>query len=97
MPPGTRDGPFQVLYVRTQEAVSEIRNATVQAYLVLAVQPRPGGHQLYLAVHVLPVSGWTNVYMALISPFRRFIVYPSLMRQFHKVWTDGVESAANQV
>lgn len=27
VPPGTRDGPFQVLYVHTQEAVSEIRNA----------------------------------------------------------------------
>ena len=31
--PGTLDGPFAVLYVHTTEAVSEIRNATVHAFL----------------------------------------------------------------
>ena len=32
--PGTLDGPFAVLYDHTTEAVSEIRNATVHAFLV---------------------------------------------------------------
>jgi len=36
--PGTLDGPFTVLYVHTMEAVSEIRNATVHAFLVWAVE-----------------------------------------------------------
>ena len=45
--PGTREGPFRVLYVLGDEALSELRNATVHAFLVLALTPRPrGGHAL---------------------------------------------------
>jgi hypothetical protein len=84
--PGTRDGPFTVLYVHTTEAVSELRNATVHGFLVWAVEPAPGGHQLVWAIHVRPVSAWTGPYLALIEPFRRWIVYPSLLHRFHDVW-----------
>ncbi|AGP39930.1 hypothetical protein BE04_16170 [Sorangium cellulosum] len=33
-----------------------------------------------------PVSRWTSAYMALIEPFRRFIVYPSILRQLREAW-----------
>jgi hypothetical protein len=91
--PGTLDGPFAVVYVHPKEAVSEIRNATVQAYMVWAIEPVPGGHRLYLAVHVLPVSAWSGPYLALIGPFRRWIVYPSLLRRLHQGWCAGVAPA----
>lgn len=84
--PGTRDGPFTVLYVHPAEAVSEIRNATVHAFLVWAVQPAAGGHQLFWAVHVLPVGAWTAAYLAVIDPFRRRLIYPSLLRMAHETW-----------
>jgi hypothetical protein len=84
--PGTLDGPFTVLYVHTSEAVSEIRNATVHGFLVWALAPAPDGHQLYWAVHVLPVGRWTRPYLALIGPFRRLLVYPSLLRRMHEAW-----------
>ena len=91
--PGTLDGPFAVLYVHTREAVSEIRNATVHAFLVWALEPAPNGYQLFWAIHVLPVSVWTKPYMALIDPFRRWLVYPSLLSRFHEVWCREFESA----
>ena len=91
--PGTHDGPFAVLYVHESEAVSEIRNATVHAFLVWALEPAPEGCQLFWAIYVLPVSGWTTPYLALIDPFRRWLVYPSLLRRFHEAWCREFESA----
>ena len=91
--PGTLDGPFTVLYVHKSEAVSEIRNATVHAFLVWALEPASNGYQLFWAIHVLPVSGWTKPYLALIDPFRRWLVYPSLLRRFNEAWSREFESA----
>jgi Protein of unknown function (DUF2867) len=92
--PGTRDGPFTVLYVHAMEAVSEIRNATVHGFLVWALEPTPDGYQLLWAIHVLPVSVWTKLYLALINPFRRWLVYPALLRRIHESWTQAFKSAA---
>jgi hypothetical protein len=85
--PGTREGRFRVLYVLNEEALSELRNATVHAFLVLALTPRPAGYTLYLAIYVKPVSRLTTLYMALIDPFRRLIVYPALGRQLQRRWS----------
>ncbi len=92
--PGTLDGPFAVLYVHAMEAVSEIRNATVHAVLVWALEPTSDGYQLFWAIHVLPVSVWTKPYLALIDPFRRWLVYPALLRRIHESWTRQFKSAA---
>jgi hypothetical protein len=85
-PPGTPDGPFQTLYLLEREGAQEIRNATVHAFLAFALVERERGYRLYWAVHVAPVSPFTRVYMAVIEPFRRFIVYPSLLRQVRRAW-----------
>ena len=85
--PGTREGPFRVLYVLGEEALSELRNATVHAFLALALTPSPGGYTLYLAIYVKPVSRFTTFYMALIDPFRRLVVYPALGRHAQQRWS----------
>ena len=87
VPPGTREGPFRVLYLLENEALSELRNATVHAFLALALTPRPGGYTLYLAVYVKPVSRFTTLYMALIDPVRRLVVYPALGRHAQQRWS----------
>lgn len=84
VPPGTRDGPFMVVYVHGSEAVSGVRNATVEAYLVWALHTTPTGQEVLWAIHVRPVGAWTRPYMALIDPFRRYLVYPALLRAFHE-------------
>ena len=86
VPPGTREGSFRVLYDFGDEALSEIRNATVHAFVALALTPRPEGYTCYLAIYVQPVSRLTPLYMALIDPFRRCIIYPALGRQAQQGW-----------
>ncbi len=86
--PGSPDGLFTLLVAFSHESVSEIRNATVHAFSVMALAPRPGGHRLYWAIYVKPVSAFTPVYMALIDPFRRAIVYPAILRHLHRAWRD---------
>src|SRR6266851_8949748 len=85
--PGTREGRFRVLYVLAEEALSELRNATVHAFAALALTPSPGGYTLYLAIYVKPVSRLTTLYMALIDPFRRLVVYPALGRHAQQRWS----------
>jgi len=86
VPPGTREGPFRVLYVSPREAISEIRNATVHGFSVFALEERPPGYRLYWAIHVRPVGAITRAYMLLIDPFRRFIVYPAVLRRIQEEW-----------
>lgn len=85
--PGSADGPFTVLYVHPAEAVSEIRNATVHAFSVLALESISTGHRLYWAIYVAPVGRFTALYMAAIDPFRRWLVYPAVLRHVHRAWT----------
>jgi hypothetical protein len=86
VPPGTRDGRFRVLYVFRHEALSEIRNATVHGFLALALTHREQGYVVYLAIYVKAVSRFTALYMALIDPFRRFVVYPAIFRAVQQAW-----------
>jgi Protein of unknown function (DUF2867) len=86
VPPGTLDGPFRVLYVSRHEALSEIRNATVHGFLASALTHRERGYVLYLAIYVKAVSRLTTLYMALVDPFRRFVVYPALVRSVQQAW-----------
>lgn len=84
--PGTLEGPFRVLFVSHREAISEIQNATVHAFSVLALVARPPGYRLYWAIHVQPVGRITSWYMRLIDPFRRIIIYPAVLRHLQRAW-----------
>ena len=84
--PGAPEGPFRLLFVFPMEAVAEIRNATVQAFLATALHPRDDGYDVYWAIYVKPVSVLTPFYMAVIDPFRRHFVYPALIRQTEEAW-----------
>ena len=84
--PGTLDGAFRVLYRFRNEALSEIRNATVQGYVCVALARTATGYRLYWAVYVLPVSWLTRPYLIAIEPFRRFILYPAMLRRIRRAW-----------
>jgi hypothetical protein len=87
--PGTREGAFRMLYLFPNEALAEVRNATVHAFLATALVSRAGGYTLYWAIYVKPVGPLTPVYMAIIDPFRRFVVYPALIRQTQAAWSSA--------
>jgi hypothetical protein len=75
------------LYELADESLSEGRNATAHAFLCQALLPVVGGYRLYWAVYVQPVSWFTSVYLSMIEPFRRFIVYPALLSALSRAWT----------
>jgi hypothetical protein len=84
--PGTMEGGFRLLYQLEAESLAEIRNATVHAFLCVSLRARPGGYRLYWGVYVKPTSRLTPLYLAIIEPFRRFLVYPALFRQLRRAW-----------
>jgi hypothetical protein len=46
-------------------------------------------YRFYLAVYVRRVSRLTPFYMALIDPFRKLIVYPSLLHSVRARWNEA--------
>lgn len=92
--PGTRVGSFSLLYRFEDEQLAELRNRTVQAFSSLSIRRTPGGYLAYLGVFVKPVHGFTRLYMAAIKPFRRLLVYPSIIRKMQTEWAErfGAES-----
>jgi hypothetical protein len=84
--PGTPDGPFRMLYQFANESLGEIRNATVQGYFCITLAPTATGYRLYWAVYVRPVSWLTRPYLLLIEPFRRFLLYPAMLRRTRRAW-----------
>jgi hypothetical protein len=85
-PPGSASGPFRVLYAFDNEVLCEVINRTVHAFSLMAMTPAPHGHTVYWAIYVKKVSWLTPLYMTLIDPFRRFLVYPMLIRSMERTW-----------
>ena len=81
-------GRFRTRFESDDESIAEIRNRTVHAFLVYALVERKEGYRLYWAVHVKPVGRITGWYMRAIDPFRRWIVYPALLRRIRQLWRE---------
>jgi hypothetical protein len=83
--------PFTPLYRTDVEAAAEVSNQTVHGVAHLAwVDQGEGRYQGQMAVYVKPRGRFGQGYMALIKPFRYWIVYPALMRQFERAWNERV-------
>jgi Protein of unknown function (DUF2867) len=79
--------PFVPLYRTDDEFAAELSNRTVHAVMHLAWVDQGGDrYQGQMAVYVKPRGAFGKGYMALIKPFRHWIVYPALMRQTERAW-----------
>ncbi len=80
-----------VLYVFEREALLELVNCTVHAFIVGFVEPGDGGQRLIVGVYVKENRDITPYYMTLIDPFRRLIVYPVIIDHMERYWakTEG--------
>lgn len=87
--PGTRVGPFHLVYQFPGEALLETRNATVHGFVCVALTRTPSGYRLYWGVYVRPVSWLTRPYLLAIEPFRRFLVYPAMLRRIRRAWVQA--------
>ncbi|MDQ1633622.1 MAG: hypothetical protein QOJ32_431 [Frankiaceae bacterium] len=78
---------FTPVYRTDREWAAELSNATVHGVLHLGWVPRPDGrYRGQLGVWVAPRGLLGEAYLRLIEPFRRFVVYPAMMRQVERMW-----------
>jgi uncharacterized protein DUF2867 len=89
-PAGLKDGPFRVVYRFENEQLVELINRTAHAAALSALVETASGYRFYFAVYVRSVSRLTPLYMALIDPFRKLVVYPSLLRTVRARWKETV-------
>jgi hypothetical protein len=79
--------PFVPLYRTDDEFAAEVSNQTVHGVMHLAwVDQGEGRYQGQMAVYVKPRGPLGKGYMALIKPFRHWVVYPALMGQIERTW-----------
>jgi uncharacterized protein DUF2867 len=90
---GTPDGFFRVVYQFENEQLVELTNRTVHAAAVSTLVETATTYRFYLGVYVRRVSRLTPFYMALIDPFRKLIVYPSLLRSVRARWNQAFGTA----
>jgi len=92
-PAGTREGLFRVVYHFENEQLREVINRTAHAAALSALVETANAYRFYFAVYVRSVARFTPVYMALIDPFRKMIVYPSLLRSVQASWKQSFGTA----
>jgi Protein of unknown function (DUF2867) len=85
-PSGTREGLFRIVYRFENEQLLELINRTAHAAALSALVETAHAYRFYFGVYVRNVGRLTPVYMALIDPFRKLVVYPSLLRSVRTSW-----------
>lgn len=94
VPPGTKEGLFRVVYRFENEQLLEVINRTAHAAALSALVETASAYRFYFGVYVRSVGRFTPLYMALIDPFRKLVVYPSLLRSIRANWNQRFGSPA---
>jgi hypothetical protein len=86
---GTPEGLFRVVYRFENEQLLEIQNRTVHAAALTALTERADSYRFYFGVYVRQTTWITPFYMALIDPFRKWIIYPALLKTIRATWDEN--------
>jgi len=92
-PAGTHEGLFRVVYRFENEQLLELINRTAHAAALSALVETANAYRFYFGVYVRRVSRFTPIYMALIDPFRKLVVYPSLLHTVRAKWNETFGTA----
>ncbi|MGO9649997.1 MAG: DUF2867 domain-containing protein [Terriglobales bacterium] len=87
---GTPEGLFRVVYRFENEQLLEVQNRTVHAAALSALAEGADGYRFYFAVYVRQRTWITPFYMGLIDPFRKWIIYPAMLRTIRTTWDQKV-------
>src|SRR5271165_5633320 len=88
--PGTPDGMFRAVYRFENEQLLEIQNRTVHAAALSALAERADSYRFYFAVYVRPGKWITPMYMGLIDPFRKWVIYPAMLKTIRATWDRNI-------
>jgi hypothetical protein len=84
--PGKPAGISRILYQFENETLGEIINRTVHCFRLMAAERTANGYALWFAVYVKKLNWVTPIYMALISPLLKCIIYPAMFRGVRRLW-----------
>jgi Protein of unknown function (DUF2867) len=87
---GTAEGLFRVAYRFENEQLLEVQNRTVHAAALSALVERADSYRFYFAVYVRQRTWITPFYMGLIDPFRKWIIYPAMLRTIRATWDQNI-------
>jgi len=87
---GTPEGLFRVVYRFENEQLLEIQNRTVHAAALSALAERADSYRFYFAVYVCQNTWITPFYMGLIDPFRKWIIYPAMLKKIRATWEQNI-------
>ena len=85
---GAPAGLFRIVYRFENEQLLEVINRTVHGAALTALVETTNAYRFYFGVYVRSVGRLTPLYMALIDPFRKVIIYPSLLRSVRATWNE---------
>lgn len=86
IPSGKIESINTILYCYKNEILFEIINRTVHCFWVLASEEESAGYNLYIAVYVRKLNWQTPIYMTLVSPLLKWIIYPSIKKSIERNW-----------
>jgi Protein of unknown function (DUF2867) len=89
---GTREGLFRVVYRFENEQLLEIQNRTVHAAALSALAEKADSYRFYFAVYVRQRTWITPFYMGLIDPFRKWIIYPAMLKTIRATWEQNART-----
>ena len=87
---GTPEGLFRVVYRFENEQLLEIQNRTVHGAALSALVEMADRYRFYFAVYVRQRTWITPFYMGLIDPFRKWIIYPALLKKIRATWDQNI-------
>jgi hypothetical protein len=87
---GKPEGLFRVVYRFENEQLLEIQNRTVHGAALSALAERADSYRFYFAVYVRQTTWITPLYMGLIDPFRKWIIYPALLKKIRTTWDQNM-------
>ena len=94
--PGTAEGLFRVVYRFENEQLLEIHNRTVHAAALSALVEKADSYRFYFAVYVRERTWITPFYMGLIDPFRRWIIYPAMLKTIRASWDKTIAASGKR-
>ena len=83
---GSDIAPFRTVYSSETEALYELINATGHLFLLMAMESAANGYTVYWAIYAKKTGWLTPLYMTLIDPFRRYLVYPAVIGMVERTW-----------
>lgn len=83
---GKVEGINTILYCRENEILFEIINRTVHCFWALALEEQVDGYDLYVAIYVKKINWRTPIYMTMISPMLKWIIYPAIKKTIKRNW-----------